>query len=68
MDRLTYQQAFGHDLLEVTAATGSHQVYGWSPAFAIVVREDNPITQISLKELDVYSALHVEGVTMEAPG
>lgn len=52
MDRLTYQQAFGHDLLEVTAATGSHQVYGWSPAFAIVVREDNPITQISLKELD----------------
>ncbi|CAI6083417.1 unnamed protein product [Clonostachys chloroleuca] len=52
MDYLTYQQVFGHDPVEIVAATGSYDVYGWSPAFAIVVREDNPLENITMKELD----------------
>lgn len=52
MDYLTYQQVFGNDPLEIEAATGSYDVYGWSPAFAIVVREDNALENITMKQLD----------------
>jgi len=52
MDLLTFQQVFRYSPLEVTAMTGSYDVYGWSPAFIIVVHKDNPLRQISMKQLD----------------
>ena len=52
MDHLTFQQVYGHTMTEITAATGSFDVYGWSPAFIILVHKDNPLTKISMKQLD----------------
>ena len=52
MDLLTFEQVYHHPVTEVEAVTGSYDVYGWSPPFIIVVNKDNPLTQISLKQLD----------------
>lgn len=52
MDLLTFEQVFHHPVTEIEAVTGSYDVYGWSPAFIIVVHKDNPLTQISMKQLD----------------
>ena len=52
MDYLTFEQVYRHEPTEITAATGSYDVYGWSPAFIIIVHKDNPLTQISMKQLD----------------
>ena len=51
-DRLIFEQVFHHPLTEVTAVTGSYDVYGWGPAGMVVVNKDNPLTQISVKQLD----------------
>jgi phosphate transport system substrate-binding protein len=51
-DRLIFEQAFHHPLTEIAAVTGSYDVYGWAPAGIIVVQHDNPLNQISLKQLD----------------
>lgn len=51
-DLLTYEQVFGHDPTTITAATGSYDVYGWSPAYVIVVHKDNPLNQITMEQLD----------------
>jgi phosphate transport system substrate-binding protein len=52
MDLLTFEQVYHHPVTEIEAVTGSYDVYGWSPAFIIVVHKDNPLTQISMKQLD----------------
>jgi phosphate transport system substrate-binding protein len=52
MDLLTFEQVFGHSPTEVSAVTGSYDVYGWSPPFVIVVHKDNPLDKISMKQLD----------------
>jgi len=52
MDLLTFEQVYHHPVTEINAVTGSYDVYGWSPAFIIVVHKDNPLTQISMKQLD----------------
>ena len=52
MDYLTFQQVFHYSPTEIVAATGSYDVYGWSPAFIILVNKANPLTQISVKQLD----------------
>src|ERR1019366_2523615 len=52
MDLLTFEQVYHHPVTEITAVTGSYDVYGWSPAFIIVVHKDNPLDKISLKPLD----------------
>lgn len=52
MDHLTFEQVYKYPVTEITAATGSYDVYGWSPGFIILVHKDNPINQISMKQLD----------------
>ncbi len=52
MDLLTFEQVYHHPVTEIAAVTGSYDVYGWSPAFIIVVNKANPLNQISLKQLD----------------
>jgi phosphate transport system substrate-binding protein len=47
-----YQRYKNHDPLEITIATGSYNVTGWQPAFGIVVSKDNPLTKISMDQLD----------------
>ncbi|MDB6127644.1 MAG: hypothetical protein JWM35_1540 [Verrucomicrobia bacterium] len=51
-DRLIFEQVFHHPLTEITAVTGSFNVYGWGPAGIVVVNKDNPLAQISMKQLD----------------
>jgi phosphate transport system substrate-binding protein len=52
MDYLTFQQVYKFSPTEVMVATGSYDVYGWSPAYVIVVNKDNPLRRISMKQLD----------------
>jgi phosphate transport system substrate-binding protein len=47
-----YQRYKNHDPLEVTIATGSYNVSGWQPGFGIVVSKDNPLTKITMEQLD----------------
>ena len=47
-----FQRYKDHDPVEITIATGSYNVTGWQPAFGIVVNKDNPLTKISLEQLD----------------
>ncbi|MDD3180574.1 MAG: hypothetical protein PHQ04_09505 [Opitutaceae bacterium] len=51
-DRLIFEQVFHHPLTQVSAVTGSADVYGWAPAGIVVVNRENPLTQISMKQLD----------------
>jgi phosphate transport system substrate-binding protein len=51
-DNLVFEQVYHHPVTEIKAATGSMNVYGWGPAGIIVVNKDNPLTQISMKQLD----------------
>lgn len=41
-----------HDPLEVIIATGSFDVPGWQPGFGVMVSKDNPLTKISMEQLD----------------
>jgi phosphate transport system substrate-binding protein len=52
MDLLTFEQVYHHPITEIAAVTGSYDVYGWMPAFIIVVNKDNPLDRISVKQLD----------------
>ena len=47
-----YQRYRNGDPLEVSIATGSYNVTGWQPAFGIVVNKDNPLTKITMEQLD----------------
>jgi phosphate transport system substrate-binding protein len=47
-----YERAFNHEPLRILIATGSYDVPGWSPALAIVTNKDNPISQLTLQQLD----------------
>lgn len=62
MDYLTFEQVFKYEPTEIVAATGSYDVYGWSPGFIILVYKDNPLTSISMKQLDgVFGAARLGG-------
>jgi len=47
-----YERVFNHEPLRILIATGSYDVPGWSPALAIVANKNNPISQLTLKQLD----------------
>lgn len=38
--------------VEIELATGSYDVPGWQPGYGIVVHKDNPINQLTMKQLD----------------
>jgi len=47
-----FQRYKNHSPLEITIATGSYNVTGWQPGFGIVVAKDNPLTKITMEQLD----------------
>lgn len=51
-DRLIFEQVFHHPITEISAVTGSLNVYGWGPAGIIVVNRANPLDRISIRQLD----------------
>jgi len=57
-----YQRYKNRDPLEIVIATGSYNVTGWQPGFGIVVSKDNPLTKITLEQLDgVFGAERLGG-------
>ncbi len=51
-EQLLYERYRNGDPLEIAAATGSYDVTGWQPAYGIVVSKDNPLTQLTMQQLD----------------
>ena len=47
-----FQRYANHDPIEITIATGSYDVPGWNPGFGIVVNADNPLTKVTMDQLD----------------
>lgn len=38
--------------IEIELATGSYDVPGWQPGYGVVVHKDNPLQQVTMKQLD----------------
>jgi phosphate transport system substrate-binding protein len=51
-EQLLYERYKNGDPLIITAATGSYDVTGWQPGYGIVVSKDNPLTCLSMPQLD----------------
>jgi phosphate transport system substrate-binding protein len=51
-DLLGYLRIHGSEPLEITAVTGSYDVPGWQNTIVIMVHKDNPISKITMKQLD----------------
>jgi phosphate transport system substrate-binding protein len=51
-DEELYERAFNHEPLRILIATGSYDVPGWSPALAIVTNKENPISKLTMEQLD----------------
>ena len=51
-EQLLYERYDNRDPLIITAATGSYDVTGWQPGYGIVVSKDNPLTCLSMQQLD----------------
>lgn len=47
-----FERVHGHQPLRILIATGSYNVPGWSPALAIVVNRNNPLSRLTLQQLD----------------
>lgn len=51
-DLLAYERMMNTDPVEIVYATGSYDVPGWSPAFGIFVNKANPISKLTMKQLE----------------
>jgi len=51
-EQLLYERYENRDPLIVAVATGSYNVTGWQPGYGIVVSKDNPLTCLSMQQLD----------------
>jgi phosphate transport system substrate-binding protein len=51
-ERLAFQREFNYQPTGVVAVTGSYTLSGWNPAIGVYVNKDNPISKLSLEQLD----------------
>ena len=51
-ERLAFQRAFDYQPTGVVIVTGSYDVSGWNPAIGIFVNKSNPVSRLTLKQLD----------------
>jgi phosphate transport system substrate-binding protein len=51
-DLMAYERVMNRDPVDVAMATGSYDVTGWTFAFAIFVNKANPISKLTLEQLD----------------
>lgn len=47
-----FERYTDHDPLELSIATGSFDVPGWQPGYGVVVHKDNPLSKITMEQLD----------------
>jgi len=52
MEQLGFQRTFGYDPLEIDALNGAYDTLGWNPAWVIVLNRKNPITRLTVDQLD----------------
>jgi len=51
-ERLAFQREFNYQPLGIVVVTGSYSLSGWNPAIGVFVHKDNPISKLTLKQLD----------------
>jgi len=51
-EQLSYQREFGRLPLGIIGLTGSYNVGGWNPPIGVYLNKDNPISKLSLEQLD----------------
>lgn len=51
-DYLSFERMYGYDPLDLVALTGSYNVRGWDNAPVIVVNRANPLSRLTMKQLD----------------
>jgi phosphate transport system substrate-binding protein len=47
-----YERYTNKDPVEIDLATGSYDVPGWQPGYGVIVSKENPLTHISMEQLD----------------
>jgi phosphate transport system substrate-binding protein len=61
-DEELVERVFNHEPLRILIVTGSYDVPGWSPALAIVTNKENPISQLTIQQLDgIFGAARTGG-------
>jgi phosphate transport system substrate-binding protein len=59
---LAFNETFGYDLVEVAVATGAFDIKGRTWAIVVFVNKDNPITRLTMKQLDgIFGAARTGG-------
>jgi len=61
IENLAFQRSFGYNFTEIVVTTGSYDVPGWSNALVFFVHKDNPISQLSFRQLDGIFGAEREG-------
>ena len=51
-EQLAFQREFSRLPLGIVVVTGSYDVPGWNPAIGFYVNKDNPLSQLSLEQID----------------
>lgn len=51
-EQLAFQRQFGYLPLGIVAVTGSYDVSGWNPPIGVYLNKQNPLTHLSLQQLD----------------
>ncbi len=51
-EQLAFQREFGYLPLGIVAVTGSYDVSGWNPPVGVYVNKDNPLSKLSLRQMD----------------
>jgi phosphate transport system substrate-binding protein len=51
-EEMAYQREFNRLPLGIVVVTGSYDVSGWNPAIGVYVNKNNPLTKLSLEQID----------------
>lgn len=51
-ETLLFERVFSRDPIEITMVTGSLNVPGWNYALAIIVNKNNPVSKLTVEQLD----------------
>ncbi len=65
-ETLLFQRYFSYHPLEITVVTGSLKVPGWSYALGIFVHKDNPLTRLTIEQLDGIFGAERSGAFVDA--